>query len=562
MNYKITTLLMFTSFSSVAAGVIPAKDYDVVDESYIVVLDNQQPAMTNNIKPLNTEDIALSLIREAKRTNSREKYYINDTSEELARDSLTSVYEKLFSGFAAKLTAEEAQRLSNLAGVQAVYPDIYVYADEDIPTGLDRVDQRKLPLDGTYNSDYSGRGVSIYVIDSGIDFSHPEFSGRAYSGYDFVDGDSDASDCQGHGTHVAATAAGKSVGIAPEADIYSLRILDCDARGKSSASLNAFEWVAKNAHKPAVVNYSVGRDSRYEPIDSAVQNLVTEHNIQFANSAGNGDDDACGYTPVAPAAITVGASNSNDDYRRYNSNFGKCVDIFAPGTNIKSAMIGGGYVEKSGTSMATPHVAGAAALYLESNPDASASDVKQALLNASTQNELTDIGSGSPNLLLYTNFDADGQSGTPTAVATASASVIIGSGMLSLTGKDSLDPDGDALSYHWQQVSPVSPLAIIENADSANTMVHFGSTTEVVDYTFSLLVSDGKLSDIAEVAITQLPEQSDNSCPSWKATTTYIGGEVVSWEGQLWLAQWWTVGEEPGTTGEWGVWRIAETPEC
>ncbi|PSW21811.1 hypothetical protein C9I98_00655 [Photobacterium sanctipauli] len=665
MRLKLMSLLFAASnlvVPNISAEVQSLAGQEIVEGSYIILLEPQPAVMARGSR--NIEDIALSLISEAQQTESGAYQRTIEKRDIEARQSLSTVYEKVLEGFSANLTEEEASRLSKLAGVKAVYPDVYFYGDNDIPLGIDRVDQRYLPLDDLFNANSTGKGVSIYVIDSGIDFDHPEFNGRAFSAYDFVDDDGNASDCHGHGTHVAGTAAGKTVGLAPDADIYSVKILDCNNKTTGALSLDAVEWVMENASKPAVVNYSIGNSS-FPPLDVAVQNLVTQQNIQFANSAGNNGKDACIPSPKAPAAITVGSTDSSD-YRSngsWASNYGDCVDIFAPGSNIKSARNGGGYTYMGGTSMATPLVAGAVALYLEKHPHAMASEVKQALLSDATQGVLKDIGAGSPNRLLYVNYDAGPQQGAPDAVASASVSEVIGAGTVSLVGNQSTDPDGDALTYLWQQVSPISPVANIEVASSQNTFVHFDSTTEPVNYRFSLQVSDGELNDTDEVAIlhspdsgsqsapiavatasatelvgegnitlsahqssdadgdplsyhwqqvspstpqavivnansidtlvqfsstqepidyvfglvvsdgslndsvelsiSHLPESSGNLCPSWEPNKIYYGGEVVRWADELWEAHWWTQNNEPGSTGnEWDVWRIAVDPDC
>ncbi|MET8911119.1 S8 family peptidase, partial [Micromonospora sp. NPDC004551] len=271
--------------------------------------------------------------------------------------------------------------------------------------GLDRIDQRNLPLNSSYTYPNTAGNVRAYIIDTGVLFGHNDFGGRAVSGFDAVDGGS-ADDCNGHGTHVAGTVGGSSYGVAKGVQIVGVRVLNCQGSGTNAQVVSGIDWVTANAVKPAVANMSLG-GSANSSIDTAITNSINS-GITYAVAAGNGDilgnrQNACNYSParVAPA-ITVGATQNNDAAASF-SNYGTCVDILAPGVNITSAWYTGTSATNtiSGTSMASPHVAGAAALVLSANPSWTPQQVRDSLVNNATPNVVTNVGTGTPNRLLY-----------------------------------------------------------------------------------------------------------------------------------------------------------------
>ncbi|WIA17834.1 hypothetical protein OEZ85_009340 [Tetradesmus obliquus] len=305
---------------------------------------------------------------------------------------------------------------------------------------LDRLDQRALPLDGSFSygtatAAGTGKNVTIYMLDSGIKASHQEFqpwgaagaaagSSRAIAGPDFVDDDDDAADCDGHGTHVSSTAAGRSVGIAREATVMAVRVLDCDGAGSISNVVAALEWVANNARKPAVASLSLGVPSGQwsRSLEAAVKNVIAA-GVPVVVAAGNSAVDACDVAPArVPGAITVGASNLPSKFQRTRggdtenlyrwSNTGPCIDVFAPGVDIYGAcggpsrceaVVDTAYTWASGTSMAAPHVTGMIAVYLETHPNASPADVADAIVSSSTPNLINSplLLEGTPNRMLY-----------------------------------------------------------------------------------------------------------------------------------------------------------------
>jgi hypothetical protein len=269
--------------------------------------------------------------------------------------------------------------------------------------GLDRIDQRNNTLDNEYKYKYTGRGVHVYVIDSGIRYDHDEFKGRVGNGIDFVDNDDIADDCTGHGTHVSGIIAGTTYGVAKEAIIHPVKILNCNNQTSHLRILSAIDWILENHIKPAVVNMSlVGNYS--EIYNDAVSKLI-EANITIVVAAGNDADDACSYSPASESTVITVASSSNEDEKSYFSNTGRCVDLFAPGSDIRSAGIeyNDATETKSGTSMAAPHVTGVVSKYLQNNPNATPSTITNYILNNSTKNKISDLEGypNTPNKLLY-----------------------------------------------------------------------------------------------------------------------------------------------------------------
>lgn len=296
--------------------------------------------------------------------------------------------------------------LANDPNVEAIVADQLIYLDETTPKwGLDRINQRKLPLDGyTANAD-QGLGVSVYVIDSGIRADHQEFGGRVRGGISFINDGNGLGDCRGHGTHVAGTIGGANYGVAKSVNLWSVRVFGCTGGAFTSDIVSGIDWVINNRVGPSIINMSLGGDKDIV-LDTAVDNAVAA-GISVVVSAGNEySSNACSRSPAGtPSAITVGATDSADVRADY-SNIGSCIDLFAPGSAITSAGIANSteYVQKSGTSMAAPHAAGTAALYLQKNPNASPNEVASTLVTSAIPSVLTGIGTGSPNLLLHTQL--------------------------------------------------------------------------------------------------------------------------------------------------------------
>ncbi|KRV48150.1 peptidase S8 [Wenjunlia vitaminophila] len=316
------------------------------------------------------------------------------------------VYTHALNGYAVTMSADEARQLAADPAVDKVYADqkVSLMGTQTNPAnwGLDRVDQPSLPLNQTYNyPDTAGSGVTAYVIDTGVRITHQDLEGRASNGYDAIDGDNVAQDGNGHGTHVATTIAGGQYGVAKKANIVAVRVLNNSGSGTTAQVVAGVDWVTANHSGPSVANMSLGAPSTITAIDDAVRNSIAS-GVTYAIAAGNSNVDAKNTSPAhVTEAITVGATDSSDT-RAYFSNYGNVVDLFAPGVSITAGWNTGDTATNtiSGTSMATPHTAGAAAIYLGTHPDATPAQVQQALIDGTSKNVVTDPGRRTPNRLL------------------------------------------------------------------------------------------------------------------------------------------------------------------
>ncbi|MGW7301131.1 S8 family peptidase [Streptomyces sp. NPDC054829] len=312
---------------------------------------------------------------------------------------------KVLNGYSATLSAAEARRLAADPSVASVEQNQRVQLTDttqtSAPWGLDRIDQTSLPLSGTYTyPDSAGSGVTVYVIDTGVRITHSQISGRASYGYDAVDGDTTASDGNGHGTHVATTIAGSTYGVAKKAKIVAVRVLNNSGSRTTAGVIAGIDWVTANHSGPSVANMSLGGGASTS-LDTAVANSIAS-GVTYAVAAGNSSANASSYSPArVAAAITVGATTSTDARASY-SNYGSVLDIFAPGSSITAGWYTSDTATNtiSGTSMATPHVAGAAAVYLANHTSSTPAQVASALTAGATTGKVTSPGTGSPNRLL------------------------------------------------------------------------------------------------------------------------------------------------------------------
>lgn len=336
----------------------------------------------------------------------------NVGSEAAAAESLGAVKGRFASalpGFVVSLTPSKLCELEKRGAVETIEDDLAVSmmdTQANATWGLDRIDQPNLPLSGTYTYATAGAGVRVFVVDTGIRADHTELAGRVQSGYSAIADGNGTTDCNGHGTHVAGTIAGTTWGVAKQATVVPIRVLGCDGSGTSSGVIAGLDWIATNAAAPAVVNMSLGGGAN-SSLDAAVNNLIAK-GFTVVVAAGNSAVDACTSSPArVGAAVTVAASDSGDRSASF-TNFGTCVDLYGPGVGITSASISSTTATAvySGTSMATPHVAGAAALVLAANPVATPAVVSASLLQAATSGVITGAPTGTPNRLLITTTTA------------------------------------------------------------------------------------------------------------------------------------------------------------
>jgi serine protease len=420
---SLVAALLLLSVTSVAAAQEVQTPERAIPGQYIVVLDDRQVGRAD-VRPL---------------------------AEALARQHggrLAHVYEHAIRGFALRMSATAAAALARHPRVRYVEQDSerFVVNDQLNATwGLDRIDQRDLPLNGTYSYTTLATGVHVYVIDTGIRASHVEFGGRVSSnGYTAINDGNGTNDCNGHGTHVAGTIGGATYGVAKGVTLHAVRVLNCSGSGSNAGVIAGVNWVTANHVGPAVANMSLGGGAS-TALDDAVRNSVAS-GVTYAVAAGNSNANACLSSPSRVSqALTVGSS-TNTDARSSFSNFGTCVDLFAPGSSITSAWRTSDTAINtiSGTSMASPHVAGAAALYLATDPAALPATVHAAIVDNASVNKLSSIGAGSPNRLLHSIFGGVPVDASPNATFTYSCTGLT----CTFDGSGSTDDHGVA-SHAW-----------------------------------------------------------------------------------------------------------------
>jgi serine protease len=378
-----------------AAGEYRAAQYPAGNGRYIVVFE---PGAAQRANPNVAKDVAVASLAHQLAGQ--------------ARGQVDRVYGAALQGATIHLPNENAARgLARNPNVLLVEQDgrVWSVATQSSPTwGLDRIDQRDLPLSAGYTYNTTASNVNAYIVDTGIRRAHNDFGGRAFTGYDAVTSGGTAEDCNGHGTHVAGTVGGATYGVAKGVRLYAVRVLDCAGSGTNAGVIAGIDWVTANHVKPAVANMSLGGGAS-SALDTAVNNSIAA-GVTYVVAAGNDNANACNYSPARVAnAVTVGSTTSSDARSSF-SNYGSCLDVFAPGSSITSAWYTSNTATNtiSGTSMASPHVAGVAALYLAANTGASPATVANAITSTSTTGKVTSAGTGSPNRLVYSLLSGGG----------------------------------------------------------------------------------------------------------------------------------------------------------
>ena len=480
-----------------AKGVVILHRQDDVSEATVLATQEQIDALANDprVRLVEPDTSVSSEILDATHDDVIDGQYIvtlrSNTSSSAQEKILNSLgagvlymYSQAIKGFAAELSLSQVSALRQNPNVLAVEKDRVLAITEsqsDATWGLDRINQAALPLDGVYSYQASGSDVTAYIIDTGVQASHPEFGGRVQAGY----GEYAQTDCHGHGTHVAGTVGSSTYGVAKSVQIVPVQVLECNGSGSWSGVIAGMDWVVSHhvAGVKAVANMSLG-GGYYSAVNAAVQRMVDD-GIVVVVAAGNDANNACSYSPAsASAAITVGASTSSD-YRASFSNYGSCLDIFAPGQSITSTVMESSIATWSGTSMASPHVAGAAAILWSLHPEWTASEVSSSLIMTANPNTVQNAGSGSPTSLLYISPSVTAPSAPTINSVTGSAAQLtvafttpVSNGGATITNYEYSSDNGST----WKAFSPATtstPVMITERSDTTSALVN-GTTYEVM----------------------------------------------------------------------------------
>ncbi len=428
-----TEIQPLNSTPAATASFHAASASNAIPGQYIVVLKDQ--VVEQQVSALSGQNV--QLMSSANVMNFRSQAVSSMTNDLMSSSTgeVMAQFHAALPGFVAKMDKKAMKRMLSDSRVAYIEQDQIMKANDtqfNATWGIDRVDQADLPLDGSYTYTNTGTGVTAYIVDTGILSSHSDFEGRVGSGYTAINDGNGTNDCNGHGTHVAGTVGSETYGLAKNVSLIPVRVLGCNGSGSNSGVIAGVDWVAQNASGPSVANMSLGGSSS-TALDNAVENAI-DAGITFVVAAGNDNSDACFGSPNrVPAALTI-ASSTSSDARSSFSNYGSCIDLFAPGSSITSTWSNGGTNTISGTSMAAPHVAGAVALYLQSNPSATPAQVETEIEGNAVANRISNVN-GSPNLLLQTDSGTTPPPPPPPSDNVLSNGVPV-SGLAASTGND------------------------------------------------------------------------------------------------------------------------------
>ncbi len=483
-----------------------------IEESPDKDLSSETPAYSEMENRSDESKVENSYIVVLKENSDASENALN--AERATGGKVGHVYNNALKGYSIQLPDNASdsalEAIKNRPNVEFIEKDQQVYAlgtQTNATWGLDRIDQKNLPLDEIYNYETTSENVTAYIVDTGINYSHTDFSGRTSFGFDAFGGDGD--DCDGHGTHVAGTVGGDTWGVAKNVDLVSIRVLDCSGSGSYSGVIAGVDWITANASGASVANMSLGGGFS-SALDTAVKNSV-EAGITYAVAAGNSSADACNYSPASTAeAITVGSTTSSDSRSSF-SNYGSCVDIFAPGSGITSAWVGSNTATRtiSGTSMASPHVAGAAALFLQNNATATPAEVYTALFDNSTKDIVTNSNTEN-NHIVYTIFGSDDGESDPNTAPNADFTFTASELSVQFTDGSS-DSDGNIESWNWD----------FGDGNSSNSQNPSHNYAQNGTYDVSLTVTDDAGATDSITKSVQVASNNDGGENSDPAITTF-----------------------------------------
>ncbi|WP_153039245.1 S8 family serine peptidase [Microbulbifer sp. Q7] len=551
-THKILASLLVAGAIPLSSGALAAADILSVDSSraipdqYIVVLKD-----------------------EARLHSISTSQFVTTETNRIAANAGVSVmhqYDNAILGFSIKASPDQVQRLAEDSSIAYIEQDqvMYTSATQSPATwGLDRIDQRQRTLDNAYTYDSTGRGVHAYIIDTGILGSHQEFAGRMGNGFAGVNDGRGTEDCNGHGTHVAGTVGGSTWGVAKDVTLHSVRVFGCSGETSSSIIIDAVNWVASNHVKPAVANMSLGGGIS-TALDSAVRGAVNR-GVTVVVAAGNDNANACSYSPARESSAVTVASSTSSDSRSNFSNWGSCVDLFAPGSDITSAWWTGASATNtiSGTSMASPHGAGMAALLLEEDPGASPSTIERRMIDLATTGAISGVN-GSPNRLLYTepgngggsssssggssSSSSGGSSGGGSCSApqyVAGASYSTGQEVQNLGSEYRCDVAGWCSSSAAWAYEPGAGLHWETSWTHLRSCDDSGSSSSGGSSSGGSGSSSGGSSSSSGGS-----SSGGGTCPSiptWNAGAVYLKGDQVQKDGVRYEAKWWTQGDDPSS---------------